>query len=335
VNWCSALLAAGQPDSSICAQALLAAPEDPAAMLGLAAAALAENNPVVALRTLGSMHTARGSSPEQWQEAARLFGVLGDWSAACAAYIRGGGGGVAGARSCIAAGRVDEALKILEPLAGEDADAAFFLGTLALERALGTDPGPERQRAVADAWRRFRASENAHAQKSDWHNNVGRLQALDGDAEAAESSFRRALELAPGAAFPSLNLARLLEAQGRHEEAWIQLERVMQAGGELGAMAGLDLARRAVRSGRQREAEELASEVLQACEQAGSQTCVVEACIVLGGLLAGTQRERALQLLLHALELAGQSLRPRLEVEPELRTLLEEPAVKALLGDTP
>ena len=335
VNHSGALLAAGTPDASVCADALVAAPLDPAAMLGLAAASLAEENVVVVHRTLQNLLATEGVSSLQLQEAGKLLLAGGDPGSACMAYLAAGGGGVPGGEACIRAGRTDEANSILEPLVDQEPQAAFMLGTLALERALSSRDSGERARAVADASRRFRVCAGAYAADPSWYNNVGRLHALDGVEQAAEVAFRKALELDSTAAYPALNLARLLEARGERDESGELLQRVAAGGGQLAAMAGLDLARRARTAGDTQRALEFARGMLAGCEGGGAQACVVESCIVIGTLLARDDPEQALALLQRAAEIGGSGVGDRLAVEPDLTVLAGDARFAALVEGLP
>lgn len=335
VNQCGALLAAGTPDAAVCAEALVASPQDPAAMLGLAAASLAEDNPVVTERTLRNLLATPGVPAHQIAEVGRLYLALGDPGSACGAFAMAGGGGVEGGRACAAAGRVADAQTILEPLVDQQPEAAFILGTLALERALAQGAQGERQRAIADAWRRFRACEEHYALDARWHNNAGRLYALDAEEQRAEVSFRRAMELDPGAPYPVLNLARLLEARGDRAESGRLLERVAELGGLSGAIAGLDLARRARADGDIERGIGRASAVLEGCtgDQAGA--CVVESCIVLATMLAASEPEHAVALLERAVEIGGPQVSDRLRAEPDLGALASYERYAALVGSAP
>ncbi len=334
VNHCGALLAAGTPDASICAEALMRAPQDPAAMLGLAASALAEDNRVVVERTLGNLLISPEVTEIHVLEAARIFVVLGDGASACDAFVQAGGGGVEGGRACAAVGRRDLAMQILEPLA-EQPQAAFMLGTMALERALAQVMQGERERDAADAWRRFRACADHFAQDPNWHNNTGRLHALDGEEQLAELAFRRAMELDPAAPYPPLNLARLLEARGERHESALLLERVSELGGLTAAIAGLDLARRARAEGRLEEAVARARAVLEGCsgEQAGA--CMVESCVVLATMLAATEPEQAVVLLERAAEIGGPGVAVRLRAEPDLELLGGDERYASIVGASP
>jgi tetratricopeptide (TPR) repeat protein len=331
VNHCGALLAAGAPDASVCADALVAAPQDPAAMLGLAAASLAEENPVVTQRTLSNLLAMPTLEPRQVLEAARLQLAMGDASSACASFERAGGGGLEGARACATAGQRERAQAILEPLV-EQPEAAFMLGTMALERALEVGSQAERQRAIADAWRRFRACEGAYAQLAAWHNNVGRLHALDSEEQPAELAFRRAMVLDPHDPYPVLNLARLLEARGDAVESGALLERVAAMGGLTAAIAGLDLARRAQAAGEIGLGLERAGAVLSSCEGEQAGACVVESCVVLATMLAARDPEQAVALAERAVEIGGAGVVARLRAEPELEVLRERERYAALVG---
>ncbi len=334
VNHCGALLAAGTPDASVCSEALIAAPTDPAAMLGLAAAALAEENGAVVERTLANLLANPQSSSLQITEAARLYLATGATSQACAAFLQAGGGGVEGGLACAAAGRMDQAQQILEPIA-EQPRAAFMLGTMALERALAQGSQAERQRSIADAWRRFRACADHFAADADWHNNVGRLYALDSEEQAAELAFRRAMELDPSAPYPALNLARLLEARGDMVESGRLLERVAQLGGLTAAIAGLDLARRARSEGRLEDGLTRAWEVLEGCSGEQAVSCAVESCVVLATMLASSEPEQAVALLERAAELGGPGVVERLRAEPDLEVLMAFERYAAIVGSTP
>ncbi len=335
VNHCGSLLAAGTPDASVCSEALVAAPQDPAAMLGLAASAMAEDNPVVVERSLDSLLAAPGSTPQQIEEAGRLFFTSGKLARACQAFQQAGGGGVEGGQACAAAGRDDLAQAVLEPLAETDSQAAFMLGTFALERALDAGSQALRQRAIADARRRFRACEQAFEGQASWHNNLGRLHALDGEEQPAELAFRRAMALDPNDPFPALNLSRLLEARGERVESGRLLEHVAGLGGITAAIAGLDLARRARAEGAEARAVELARGVLAGCHGDQATSCIVESCIVLSTMLAATEPEQAVALLERAAEIGGAGVADRLRAEPDLELLAEHERYAALVGQQP
>ncbi len=334
VNHCGALLAAGTPDAAVCADALIAAPQDPAAMLGLAASSLAEDNPVVTKRTLGNLLASEFAQPLHLVEAARLYQAMGDLAQACDAFHAGGGGGVEGGRACAAAGRRDRAEAILEPIADEP-QAAFMLGTMALERALAQTMQGERERDTADAWRRFRACKEHFVEDASWHNNAGRLHALDGEEQLAELAFRRAIELDPAAPYPVLNLARLLEARGDRVESGLLLERVAELGGLTAAIAGLELARRARDDGQPEQAIARARAVMEGCGGEQAAACVVESCVVLATMLAADQPDQAVALLQQAAEIGGPGVAGRLKAEPDLEVLMELEAYAAIVSSAP
>jgi len=334
VNHCGALLAAGTPDASVCAEALIEAPQDPAAMLGLAASSLAEDNRVVVERTLGNLVAADQASPLHLTEAARIYQAMGDALRACDAFHKAGGGGVEGGRACASAGRLDRSQEILETISDQP-QAAFMLGTMALERALAQSMQGERERDVADAWRRFQACQEHFAQDPSWHNNAGRLHALDGEEQLAELAFRRAMELDPTAPYPVLNLARLLEARGDRHESGLLLERVATLGGLTAAIAGLDLARRARADGQQDAAIARARAVLEGCSGEQASACVVESCVVLGTMLAESEPDQAIALLVQAAEIGGPGVAARLRAEPDLEPLIVYEPYAAIVGGTP
>lgn len=331
VNQCAALLAAETPDPSVCAEALTLAPQDPAALLGLAASSLAADNLVVATRCLEGLRKSSEATSVHLVQAGRIYHALGDAEAACEAFDQGGAALEAGL-ACAAAGRVAKAEALLDPLVEREPRAAFTLGTLALERALAqTDPG-ERERAVADAWRRLRVCQAEFGDTPDWLNNAGRLHALDGDEQAAEVAFRRAMALDPSAAYPAMNLARLLEARGDLEESGRLLENVAALGGMTGAIAGLDLARRARDRGDEEGAVERARGVMGSCQASEAAACVVEACIVLATLVAASDPEQAIALLQQAHELGGGAIAARLRAEPDLAPLGYDLRYASIIG---
>ena len=334
VNHCGALLAAETPDAAVCAQALVAAPQDPAALLGLAVASLAEDNPTVVERSLAQLAGAPGVLPDQLVQAGRIQQRLGDAAAACRSFTQAQAG-LEGGLACAAAGLSREAVALLEPLAASEPGAAFALGALALDRALAANDPGERERASADAWRRLRACEAAYARDPGWHNNAGRLHALDGAEQAAEVSFRRALELDAQAPYPALNLARLLAARGERAESGRLLERVAALGGLTGAIAGLDLARRAAGEGDRSLAVERARAVLAGCQGEQTEACVVESCIELATLLAEPEPELAIALLERAWEIGGTAVADRLRAEPELRRLEADERFARMVGGAP
>ena len=334
VNHCGALLAAGTPDASVCSEALIAAPMDPAATLGLAAAALAEENGTVVERTLTNLLANPEASPLQIHEAGRLYLATGDPVRACGAFVQAGGGGVEGGQACAAAGRLDQAQQLLEPIADQPR-AAFMLGTMALDRALAQGSQAERQRAIADAQRRFRACGDHFADDAGWHNNVGRLHALDSEEQLAELAFRRAMELDPSAPYPVLNLARLLEARGDLVESGKLLERVAELGGLTGAIAGLDLARRARAEGRLDVGIARARRVLEGCGGEQAVPCAVESCVVLATMLAASEPLQAIALLERAAEMGGPGVVERLRAEPDLEPLGEHERFAAIVGSAP
>jgi tetratricopeptide (TPR) repeat protein len=334
VNHCGALLAAGTPDASVCSEALIAAPTDPAAMLGLAAAALAEGNSMVVERTLTNLLANPEVSEHQIHEAGRLYLATGDAARACGAFVQAGGGGVEGGQACAAAGRLDQAQALLEPIADQPR-AAFMLGTMALERALAQGSQAERQRSIADAWRRFRTCGDHFEDDANWHNNVGRLHALDSEEQRAEIAFRRAMELDPSAPYPVLNLARLLEARGDLVESGKLLERVAGLGGLTGAIAGLDLARRARAEGRHDDGIARARVVLESCMGEQAVPCAVESCVVLATMLAASEPQQAIVLLERAVEMGGPGVVERLRAEPDLQPLAAHERFAAIVGSAP
>lgn len=330
VNRCATLLALGRPDAGACADALLAAPGDPAALLGVAASSLAAGDPVTARRALGDLQSAPGASPDQLLEAARLYRAVGDAKEACAIRGRVIAPGEPQAdletgRTCAGAGDWDRAHAALEPLVPAVPEAAFVLGTMALERSLRVQAGSERERWSADARRRFEACRAAYASDPSWHNNVGRLDAMDGEYGRAEMAFRTALRLQPENEHATLNLARLLHARGDLSGAREALDRLWRSESQYRILAGLELARWTREAGEEAVARALAVEVHEKCGAARVRPCVAESALFLAVVdAAGGDVQASLDWLEAAVEAGGEGVRAAARAEPELGVLQGE-----------
>lgn len=348
VNHCAALILVGRPDAALCTEALLLAPEDPQALLGVAAASLAERNRLVARRALNNLQSLKGATRDHLVEAARLYRIMGDDSDACALRLRVGAvrspeEALETGRSCGAAGRWDEAHRLLDPLVADAPEASFILGTMALERALKGGDAAEVERWIADATRRMEACRDTYAGNASWHNNVGRIRALDGDLLGAEVAFRDALALEPDHPQAILNLSRLLKRSGHLEEACALSRRLWGARGDYRLLAGLDLANWSRERGDRQEARVVGEALLSLCQDGDIQPCIVAAALGLAVLEAEEGRtDAALDRLEQAVTAGGDPAREQARAEPALASLSENLRFGRIMdptfdggGDTP
>jgi tetratricopeptide (TPR) repeat protein len=102
--------------------------------------------------------------------------------------------------------------------------AAFMLG--------GAPPGSltsEERRWLASAVEEYRQVQHFNADHPTAHLNLGVLAALEGNQEAAEASYRKALEMEPMLPFTYINLADLYRTQGREADG----EKILRKGIDL------------------------------------------------------------------------------------------------------
>jgi predicted CXXCH cytochrome family protein len=138
-------------------------------------------------------------------------------------------------------------------------------------RALATVPAEamnEQQRShFLEGVEEYRLAQMANAERPEAHLNLGWLEASQGDTEAAERHYRRAIERDPRFIPAYVNLADLYRAQGRESEGEEQLRHALEIDPEVAEIhhsLGLLLVRR----GRHREAlEQLARAVELAPEE--------------------------------------------------------------------
>jgi arylsulfatase A-like enzyme/Flp pilus assembly protein TadD len=111
-----------------------------------------------------------------------------------------------------------------------------------LRKAVETDPAKtalrlDLARVLAEAGRAAEARSEygtllkAHPDDAATLTGLGALQAAGGEVDAAARSFRRALEVQPGLDEARIDLAQVLERQGRHAEASAEYRRLAEAPG--------------------------------------------------------------------------------------------------------
>jgi len=340
VNHCAVLLAVQRPDARVCSEALMKSPENPRALLGLAAASTAGADRVVARRALNDLQSARGVTTDQWMEAARLYRILGDDREACALRLRTGTpvgreDVLETGRSCAAAGRWDDARSLLEPLSPATPEAAFILGTMALERALDADEPSEREGWIGVGRTWMASCAEADRDNAAWFNNMGRLEDLDGEQEKAEEDFRKALSLDPGLYDARLNLARLLHRLGRVDAACAEMSSLWTSDSDYRLVAGVDLAVWSRERGDAGLARRIGEAVLTECVDAAVKPCVAEAGLFLAVLETEEGNvDQALERLEQAVTASPEVVRSQARVEPEFEALADNLRFAQILDPT-
>ncbi|MCB9744829.1 MAG: hypothetical protein H6741_03870 [Alphaproteobacteria bacterium] len=272
VNRCVALRELGRPALEPCREAIRLAPDDPRAFLALAEEGLAQQAPAIAEEALQAAQPLLERDPAPWAWAAALNAQLGRWEAACALGVGAGVDTLELAQACAAAGQEGEARRIAESLSSDA--AIVLLLRLSTDEAERTPPGPGRAKAVERARRWARQLPPPH--EVGVLNDLGRLDALDGEEARAEARWREAMALAPEETAPRLNLAEALWARGA-EEAALEL---VEGGAGLDSMEALALGLRRARWWAQRGQRDEAIEWLRAaqarCQAWGHAGCEAE-----------------------------------------------------------
>src|SRR5262249_8663267 len=146
---------------------------------------------------MGQIHAQRGS-----QKAAReMFAKAAEVDAT---YVP----------ARLALGRLDYAGKNIEG-AVKEFDAAVQANPKSLEAVRDKAAGRNSENRVKEAVQFVKSSVKANDRDASFHTILGNLYQLDGQNDKAAGSFRRALELDPGAVGARLGLARLALGQQR------------------------------------------------------------------------------------------------------------------------
>jgi len=338
VNVCTARLALqspGAPSLEACQKAVELAPLDPSAYLGLARAANREGLSDAAVEALYAATRHAGEPPEEAVAfyLGEVWAETGDYNQACQWAVRGDdvpANRLSAGRWCAAAGYIDRARELLEPLTeaaaaaaaapAESLPASALLLTMAVDEASAMEEGPARELAMARARRWSRRFQGVEGLGAGVRTDLGRMAKLEGELDEAERWWRGAIELAPGEPAPRMNLARTLEARGALDDARAALEH--SAAAPLNALAlGVELARIELRAGERETSAEIAAAVLDGCDELGSAECAATAAYLLARLTADTDAEAALDLLARAVGMGGDPYIQAAVREPDLEPL--------------
>ncbi len=191
-------------------------------------------------------------------------------------------------------GRMDEAETAFAEAArrglGRDARLAVARAALALARG---------DTAVAGEWlQHARGAEGAPPPMPEWHHVVAGVALANGEAPAAESALRTGILAHPHAAPLHANLAALLAALGRHDEAQTHARRAAETDPEL-PQAHKAMADAAYRAGRLEEAADRYQRVVRLAPGLGAESWVRIGTLALRGgdrAAAVNAWERALSL---------------------------------------
>lgn len=331
VNDCIVRLRLSRGAMAACQEAVLKAPLDPRASVGLAEAATREGSTEAAKEALFTASDLVGEDRDTMAWMAEVWAALDELEAACTWGLRSGVDTTVTGTSCVHAGRPQEGIAILERVG--DAPACRILFTFTLDEAEASPEGPVRQKAIgrAERWERCTVDEGQASMLVD----RGRLLMLTGDRLSAEALWRQAILLAPDEVAPRLNLARSLLHRGQSEGREL-LERSGTFHTAPGLVFSLELVALDREGGKLEAALRRAQEAAAGCLFVESSPCSAQANYEIARLHA-LRGEQSLSLaaLERALEHGGPSLKPRIEAEPDFGDLREGLAYYDLVNSSP
>ena len=313
-----------------CKEAVLQAPTDPRAAVGLAEAAARDGSGEAAKEALFTASDLVGDDLETMAWMAEVWAALDEQEAACMWGVRSAVDTNVTARACLFAGRGGDAVAMLERIA--DPEACSLLFTLSVDESERLMAGPQRQKAIgrAERWERCTIVGGAA-----YLTDKGRLLLLQGDRLGAEASWREAMGLAPEEIAPRLNLIRSLLSRNQPEG-----DELLTTASNLHTATGLVFSLETVairrRGGELDDALAEGLKVVEGCQFVKSDACLAEARFELArcSALAG-EIEASLEHLKGAVEAGGAPIQRRIANEPDLRALQNELAYYDLVNSGP